>query len=258
MCGILGVLTKDNSGSELFRDALQTLSHRGPDSEGIKEFPNKKSKLILGQKRLAIIDLNPSANQPMADVTGRYWITFNGEIYNYLELKDALIKKGHRFRTKSDTEVVLEGYKEYGIKIVEKLRGMFAFGLFDKNRNSLILARDHFGKKPVYYYHDKDTLVFGSEVKALVAFLKNKQPLSIDQQAVIKFLMYGYIPSPRSIYNEIKKLPAATVQEIDLTTLKIVKNIKFWNPQEITLNDISFDEAVAKTDQLLQDAVKRD
>ena len=153
--------------------------------------------------------------------------------------------------------MVLEGYKEYGIKIVEKLRGMFAFGLFDKNRNSLILARDHFGKKPVYYYHDKDTLVFGSEVKALVAFLKNKQPLSIDQQAVIKFLMYGYIPSPRSIYNEIKKLPAATVQEIDLTTLKIVKNIKFWNPQEITLNDISFDEAVAKTDQLLQDAVKK-
>lgn len=257
MCGILGALTKDSSGPGLFRDALQTLSHRGPDAEGIKEFPYKKSKLILGQKRLAIIDLNPSANQPMSDHTGRYWITFNGEIYNYLELKDELLKKGHTFRTKSDTEVILEGYKEYGMKIVEKLRGMFAFGLFDKNTHSLILARDHFGKKPLYYFHDKDTLVFGSEVKALVAFLKNKQPLTIDHQAIIKFLMYGYIPSPKSIYTEIKKLPAARIQEIDLTTLKIVKNIKFWNPEQITLQKIPFEDAIGKTDQLLHDAVRK-
>lgn len=257
MCGILGTVTNNRNASSLFRNALQTLSHRGPDSEGVKEFIISTNKLILGQKRLAIIDLNPQANQPMVDHSGQLVITFNGEIYNYQELKLVLKKKGHTFKTASDTEVILEGYKEYGLGVVKKLRGMFAFGLYDKKLNKLILARDHFGKKPMYYYHDKDTFVFGSEVKALVTFLKNKQPLTIDQQAVIKFLMYGYIPSPKSIYNEIKKLPAATAFEIDLTSVTITKKYRFWEPEDIALDTISFTDAVKKTDGLLRDAVKK-
>ncbi|MBI5045163.1 MAG: asparagine synthase (glutamine-hydrolyzing) [Candidatus Levybacteria bacterium] len=257
MCGILGAITKNKTELELFRNALQTLSHRGPDSEGVKEFSDKKCAVIFGQKRLAIIDLHPSANQPMSDHTGKYWITFNGEIYNYLELKEILIKKGHKFRTKSDTEVILEGYKEYGIEIVKKLRGMFAFGLFDKNKNLIFIARDHFGKKPLYYFLGKDTLIFGSEVKALVAFVKNKKTLTIDHQAVVKFLMYGYIPSPNSIYNEIKKLPAATVFEISLKPVSITKRARFWKPENITLNNIPLSDAMEKTDELFRDAVKR-
>ncbi len=143
MCGILGTITENKDYIANFSKALQTLSHRGPDSEGVKKFTVREKTLIFGQKRLAIIDLNPEANQPMSDHTQQYWIIFNGEIYNYQELKNTLKKKGHKFKTASDTEVILEGYKAYGIKIVDKLLGMFAFALFDVRQNSLILARQN-------------------------------------------------------------------------------------------------------------------
>lgn len=257
MCGILGSVSNDRNSVKRFKAALQTLSHRGPDSEGMNEFELSKRKLILGQKRLAIIDLNPQSNQPMSDHTGHFWIIFNGEIYNYLELKSALKKKGHKFKTASDTEVILEGYKEYGLDIFGKLRGMFAIGLYDKKANKLIIARDHFGKKPLYYYLVGDTLVFGSELKALVSFISDKTKLSLDREAIIKFLMYGYIPSPRSIYSEIKKLPPATAIEIDLKNLTISKTHKFWQPHKIKLIEEDFLDAVSKVDDLLKESVRR-
>lgn len=257
MCGILGAVTSDKRTSNHFSKALQTLSHRGPDSEGVKAFQLNKNSVILGQKRLAIIDLNPQANQPMRDHTGHYWITFNGEIYNYQELKNDLKKKGHKFQTLSDTEVILEGYKAFGINIVDKLIGMFAFALYDAKNNTLILARDHFGKKPLYYYLTEDSLVFGSELKALLSFEQIKNAVSLDEVSMRKFLMYGYIPSPRGIYKEVKKLPAATLLEIDLNDLKVKRKRSFWNLSKVSLQHVPFNEAVEKTDSLIKESVRK-
>lgn len=257
MCGILGTITKNKDHIAYFSKALQTLSHRGPDSEGVKKFIVKEKTLILGQKRLAIIDLNPEANQPMSDHTGQFWIIFNGEIYNYLELKNTLKKKGHTFKTASDTEVILEGYKAYGIKVVDMLLGMFAFALFDGKEKSLILARDHFGKKPLYYYFSEHELLFGSELKGLLAFPDLKEKVTIDDQSIRKFLMYGYIPSPKSIYKEINKLSPATAIQIDLANLKIIKTYRFWHMNSVSLKDVSFDEARNNTEALLREAVRK-
>lgn len=257
MCGIVGAVTSDSLIIKTFPKSLSTLAHRGPDSEGIQEFSLPGKKLLIGQNRLAIIDLSTRANQPMHDHTGNYWIIFNGEIYNYKELKKKLQKNGHRFLTASDTEVILEGYKAYGVKVVDELLGMFAFAIYDKKQNSLFLARDHFGKKPLYYFLDDQTFVFGSELKALTEYDSIRKRLTLDQASIHKFLMYGYIPSPNSIYKEIKKLLPATTFQIDLSSLKITQTYSFWDFSNVPLRDIHFDEAKVRTDELLRKAVEK-
>ena len=160
MCGITGIL---NHQGQVHRDQIEimtsSLSHRGPDGEGLWI----KGNVALGHRRLAIIDL-ATGQQPLCNEDQTVWVTFNGEIYNYLDLRKELIQKGHRFKTQSDTEVIVHAYEEWGDRCVEKFRGMFAFGIVDLNNKNLFLARDHLGIKPLYYLHTPYCFAFASEI----------------------------------------------------------------------------------------------
>lgn len=204
MCGICGIYNLQ--GAPVDRDLLGRMNdamiHRGPDGAGL--FVD--GSVGLGHRRLAIIDLH-SGDQPMATDDGRLQVVFNGEIYNFRELKDELEAHGHRFRTHSDTEVILHGYRQWGAAFVDRLRGMFAIALWDAPNRTLLLVRDRLGKKPLYYYFDGSRLVFGSEMKALLA--DETLPRTLDPAAVDAYCSFGYVPSPLSIFKEIRKLPPA-------------------------------------------------
>jgi asparagine synthase (glutamine-hydrolysing) len=183
------------------RAMCRTLVHRGPDDEGyFVEGP-----VGLGMRRLKVIDL-ATGHQPISNEDGSMWIVFNGEIYNYRELRKELEQKGHTFATQTDTETILHGYEEYGADCIAKLNGMFAFAIWDSARQTLLLARDRLGVKPLYYYLDHDCLVFGSELKALLQC--RHVPKLIDPEALDAYLTFEYIPAPLSIFAGVKKLPA--------------------------------------------------
>lgn len=204
MCGICGIL---NTTFEPL-DALNPIErmsarilHRGPDSYGKFELPY----LSLAIRRLSIIDLE-TGDQPLSNETGDVTLVFNGEIYNYRELRKQLIEHGHRFRTHSDGEVIVHLYEERGEDFVEELNGMFAIALWDESRKRLVLARDRAGEKPLYYWQRNGALVFGSEIKSILEYPEVGRAL--DFEAVKQYLFYGYVPCPRTIFSEIKKLPA--------------------------------------------------
>ncbi|HCF99608.1 MAG TPA: asparagine synthetase B, partial [Chloroflexi bacterium] len=165
MCGIAGVLSWDRPPEiEPLRAMTHALRHRGPDAEGVVA----RGPVALGHRRLSIIDVSSSSNQPMHDDSGRFWIVFNGEIYNYRELRQELVSSGAEFLTRSDTEVILEAYKHWGDGCTERLNGMFAFAIWDESQRRLFLARDRLGKKPLYYHRLGDRgVVFASELKSL-------------------------------------------------------------------------------------------
>ena len=168
MCGIIGQLNFLNKKIDinLFNSMRDTLTHRGPDDFGTNLF--KSDTIALGHRRLSIIDLSGDGKQPMCNEDMSVWITFNGEIYNHLLLREELISSGHIFKSKSDTEVLIHGYEEWGIEdLLKKIKGMFAFAILDENNNKLIAARDRFGIKPFYYYQDNEKLIFASEIKAI-------------------------------------------------------------------------------------------
>jgi asparagine synthase (glutamine-hydrolysing) len=192
-----------------------TLRHRGPDDEGVWA----NGPVGLGSRRLAIIDLSARARQPMSNEDGSLWITFNGEIYNFQELRAHLKAKGHAFRSDSDTETILHLYEEEGVGCLQRLRGMFAFAIWDAGHRTLFLARDRLGKKPLFYYHDGRVFVFASEPKAILQDPRVRaEP---DAEAIHHFLTYGYVPSPWSAFRGIRKLPPAhylVVREGRVTT----------------------------------------
>ena len=163
MCGINGIISKDKNKDKLIRSMNEKIIHRGPDAEGIFV----EGDVALGQRRLSIIDLI-GGNQPIYNEDKSMVIVFNGEIYNYKELKEELINKGHKFKTNTDTEVILHGYEEYQESLFPRLRGMFAFVIYDTKTKSLIGCRDHFGIKPFYYYKNKDEFMFSSEIKGMI------------------------------------------------------------------------------------------
>jgi len=204
MCGICGIYNLN--GRPVDRRLLERMNssmvHRGPDGEGAFV----ESNIGLGHRRLSIIDLK-SGDQPMGNEDGSIQVVFNGEIYNFLELKKELETRGHRFRTSSDTETIVHGYEEWGEDFVRKLRGMFAIALWDAKRKKVLLIRDRIGKKPLYYYLDKDRLLFASELKALLE--DQDIPKDIDPAALDAYLSFGYVPSPLSIFKVIRKLPPA-------------------------------------------------
>ncbi len=204
MCGICGVVYGDGREPDkgVLKRANDLIAHRGPDDEGsLIDAP-----AALAMRRLAIIDLN-TGHQPISYAAERYWIVFNGEIYNYQDLRAGLLSRGHSLKTKSDTEAILALYQEKGERCVDDLRGMFAFAIWDRKEKSLFIARDRIGKKPLVYAHRPDgTLLFGSEIRCLFG-LDPKLPREIDPVAVDMFLSLQYIPSPRAIYREVRKLP---------------------------------------------------
>ena len=204
MCGIAGVLHLDGATVDprALRALVDPLAHRGPDGEG----HHVDGPLGFGMRRLSIIDLQ-TGDQPIANEDGQVWVVFNGEIYNYRELRADLERRGHRFTTQTDTEVLVHRYEEEGPGLLTHLRGMFAFALWDARARRLLLARDRAGKKPLYYAHLGDRLVFGSEIKALLA--DPTVPRDLDPTALYHYLCLGFVPHPRSIYRAIRTLPPA-------------------------------------------------
>jgi asparagine synthase (glutamine-hydrolysing) len=208
MCGIAGfILRESRPNAQLRLKAMSdSIRHRGPDGEGFfhASIDNSGHAVGLGHRRLAIIDL-AGGDQPMSHQDAGVTLIYNGEIYNFDLLRRELETLGHRFRTRSDTEVLLNAYVEWGPDCVVRLRGMFAFALWDQPRGRLLLARDHFGKKPLYIYQDREKLLFGSEIKALLAF--GEVETSLDRASIADYLVYRYVPGPHTLFAGIRKLP---------------------------------------------------
>jgi asparagine synthase (glutamine-hydrolysing) len=211
MCGIAGIYNFDSQSvdQKMLERMTHVLAHRGPDDEGV--FCNRH--VGLGNTRLSILDLSPKGHQPMADESGETWIVYNGEIYNFSEIKETLIKRGYRFRSRSDTETVLHAYREYGKDCLSLFNGMFAFAIWDARQGRLFLARDRLGIKPLYYFHDTRRFVFASELRSIVA--SGLVPKEINGQAVHDFLTLGYVLEPWTIYEGIVALPPAHWMVVD-------------------------------------------
>jgi len=197
-----------------------TLQHRGPDDEGIFT----QGPVGLGNTRLAIIDLSPSGHQPMANEDESIWITFNGEIYNFPQLRERLEKRGHRFSSKGDTETILHLYEDYDTDCVQHLRGMFAFAIWDGRKRRLLLARDRVGQKPLYYFRHQNGLVFASEIKALLEH--PEVPRRVNLKAIPLYLTYGYVPAPETIFEGIYKLPPGHIMTVQDEGLEVSE---YWD-----------------------------
>lgn len=250
MCGIAGFVDfgdgPGEAAAETLRKMTDRLSHRGPDASG----SYVDGRAALGHRRLSIIDLS-GGSQPMTDATGRYTMVFNGEIYNYPEIRQDLLALGYRFNTASDTEVLLNAYAEWGTDCVTKLNGMFAFALWDSRDNRLFLARDRVGKKPLYYAWHGRRLAFASELKALTAggFTRRE----IRPEAVDAYFSFGYIPAPLTIYQDVEKMMPATWMAVSEGG---IEQETYWDMDFTTPDRITMDEAVAELDKLLRDAVR--
>jgi asparagine synthase (glutamine-hydrolysing) len=233
MCGITGAAWT-SAGKPLrdeeLRRMVAAIAHRGPDDDGY-QFAGPETALnrdasgpgvALGFRRLSIIDLE-GGHQPMSDGSGRFWIVFNGEIYNYRELRQRLVEKGHEFRTSSDTEVLLESYKAFGTACVDHLRGMFAFAIWDGQK--LFLARDRLGQKPLFYRAERDRFLFGSELKSLLQV--DDAPRELDPTAIDDFLTYQYVPYPKCIFKGYAKLPPGHAAVYENGRLDV---FRYWSP----------------------------
>jgi asparagine synthase (glutamine-hydrolysing) len=210
MCGIAGTV---NAGdTESVGRMIDIQRHRGPDDRGVCEFVEER--VVLGHRRLSIIDLSPAGHQPMSSKDGKVWIVFNGEIYNFRDLRGDLEHAGCRFDSRTDTEVLLHLYEKEGIECVRRLNGMFAFAILDRRRQTLILARDHLGIKPLYYYHGNGRFAFGSEIKAILS--SRMYSADLNWQGLYDYFTYLYVPCPETIFRGIFQVPPAHVLELDL------------------------------------------
>jgi asparagine synthase (glutamine-hydrolysing) len=206
MCGILGLIRRQPVPESVVRRAVSTMNHRGPDDAGVHHLPQPDgSSVWLGHKRLSILDLSPRGHQPMADPTGRYWIVFNGEIYNYRELRGQLRQRGCTFDSDCDTEVILRAYEVWGEDCLDRLNGMFAFAIWDERAKTLFAARDRLGVKPFYYVDWTDGVAFASEIKALLQL--PDVPRELNQEVLPKYLTFLWVPDPDTLFRGIKKLP---------------------------------------------------
>jgi asparagine synthase (glutamine-hydrolysing) len=249
MCGIAGYVSPNDRGvCDAVRTMIQHLARRGPDSEGIETWPG----VALGHRRLAILDLSPAGRQPMLSDDGQVGVVFNGCIYNFLELRGELERRGQRFRSNCDTEVLVRGYREWGIDaLVKRLRGMFAFGIWDQPRRKLTLVRDRLGVKPLVYCARDREIGFASTPAALRAAGFGGE---IDPQAVIDLLEFGFVTEDRSIYQEVHKLQAATILEWEDGR---ITQRQYWTvPECDETSRITFDEAVEETERLIVESVR--
>lgn len=215
MCGICGKLAISEEGQftyDMLTTMRDTLYRRGPDDNGI--YIDEENQIGLCHRRLSIIDIEAS-KQPLCNEDGTIWIVYNGEIYNFMELRDDLIKKGHFFKTKGDTEVIVHLYEQYGENCVSKLRGMFAFAIWDNQKKELFVARDRVGIKPLHYFIDRNTFVFGSEIKAILADNYYKKQKKINIEAFHYYFSSLYVPAPLTIFEGIYKLLPAHYLKVD-------------------------------------------
>jgi asparagine synthase (glutamine-hydrolysing) len=250
MCGIAGIVGRSIDPRRARRAVeamVCSLARRGPDSSGVFTWPDA----VLGHRRLAILDVSPAGNQPMLSVDGEIGLVFNGCIYNFQELRQELEGCGHRFRSNTDTEVLLHGYRQWGIDaLVRRLRGMFAFGIWDNPQRRLTLVRDRLGVKPLVYAARNGQLGFASTISALrEADLADQ----IDPAAVLEFLEFGWVSDDLAIYQGARKVPAATIVEWQDGG---INERSYWTPPEPGSRHCSFDDAVNETEALLLEAVK--
>ena len=253
MCGITGFIdfTKKSS-KDILQSCTNTLEHRGPDGEGFELLENEHAQVGLGHRRLSIIDLSSFANQPMW--YKNFCIIFNGEIYNYVEIKRTLEEKGHSFTTNSDTEVILHAWEEWGSDMLQRFIGMFAFAIYDTQHNKLFCCRDRAGVKPFIYSWNNGLFLFGSELKALMKHPQFKK--EIDMDALAAYMQFGYVPTPHCIFKDSFKLKPGHWIEVDLVQQSITTH-QYWNVYDSYNKpklDIGYDEAVLETEKLLTSA----
>ncbi len=249
MCGICGIVgSTDHNAIERM---TASLVHRGPDDSGVERF--SRHNLALGHRRLSIIDLSPRGRQPMSNEDGSLSISFNGEIYNYRELKDSLDNSRHHFASETDTEVILHLYEERGVEAFKALNGMFAFALYDAGREKLFLVRDHLGVKPLYYAEAHGCFLFGSEIKAILA--ADVYTPEIDWQSSHDFFSFLYVPAPHTIFRGIFQLPPAHWLEYDLRSRSIARIEKYWDVAEWGARDRRTGEDELR--ELMADAVEK-
>src|SRR5437667_561208 len=250
MCGIAGVVSSDRTEriEEITVHRMcQAIVHRGPDDEGLLA----KQNTGLGMRRLSIIDV-AGGHQPVFNEDRSIWIVFNGEIYNFPELRPELEARGHRFYTNTDTEVIVHLYEELGAECVQKLRGMFAFALWDERRGKLLIARDRLGKKPLHYALHKGRLYFASEIKSILAVAP--ELAEVNRAALLQYMYLGYIPDPATAFVGIHKLPPGHLLEFERGELRVSK---YWDlPEYNTHSPGSEEECLDQLERRLAEAVK--
>lgn len=248
MCGIAGFIDSQQShenAEQLIDSMCKIIRHRGPDEQGVWVGDG----VALGTRRLSIIDV-AGGQQPIFNEDRSILIVFNGEIYNYQLLKQELLDRGHHFQTNSDTEAIVHAYEEYGDECVTHLRGMFAFAIWDRKRQRLLLARDRFGKKPLNYYWDGQRLIFGSEIKSI---LEMGIPRAVNPVALDEYLVYGYIPVPNTMFKGVMKLPPAHILTCEQGN---IQTKRYWDLPFTTTRLDDEQTAIEKTRALLEDAVR--
>jgi asparagine synthase (glutamine-hydrolysing) len=248
MCGISGIISINKGGlnnqdSMDLDKMLNSMYHRGPDGEGKKLFPNN----YFGMRRLAIIDLD-GGQQPISNENENVWVVMNGEIYNYIELKKELIKKGHKFKTNTDTEVIVHLYEEHGKDFVKMLNGMFAIYLFDERTNSQFIFRDHMGIKPLFYGIKNEKFLFSSDLRGLSSIMNSR----LSRESLLSYVGLSYIPKPNTIYEGIYKLMPGSA--IMFARFKAPEFYTFWQLSHKTNFDLSFNESVDKLTELMKES----
>ncbi|HXX72187.1 MAG TPA: asparagine synthase (glutamine-hydrolyzing), partial [Candidatus Acidoferrales bacterium] len=249
MCGICGKLElRDNTppvSADTLRRMLDSIEHRGPDDKGIY----RSARVGLGHRRLKIIDLT-TGNQPLCNEDGTIWIVYNGEVYNFKELSSYLVQKGHRFKSTSDTEVIVHLYEEFGEECVKQLRGMFSFALWDDKQKTLLLARDRVGIKPMYYYQTSESLLFASEIKAILA--DPSVQCEIDPPQLDCFLTYFCVPGQQTLFKNVRKLEPGHYMTVKNGQVNVTQ---YW---DLSFNKRirKFAEAVEELEHLLSQTVR--
>lgn len=250
MCGVAGFISKREFNKQAYvNNTVKSINHRGPDDYG---YYNSEDVLILNT-RLSIIDLE-NGNQPFINENESIIVVQNGEIYNYIEVREKLKKEGSVFNTDSDTEVILKAYEKYKTKCFEHFNGMFAIAIYDKEKGELILGRDRLGVKPLYIYQNNDEIFFSSEIKSFLHVKSFKKAL--NNQSIHNYLKYNYIPIPNTIFENVRHVLPGSFLEINVKTLK-VKTTKYWdisNTKEI--DNVSEEDVFDKIDEILEDAIK--
>jgi asparagine synthase (glutamine-hydrolysing) len=251
MCGILGMLcVGEHIAPERFDRMLDTLSHRGPDGRGVRTLAG--GSVLIGHRRLAVIDTTPAGAQPMTNEDETVWLSFNGEIYNFASLRKQLIDLGHRFRSDSDTEVIVHAYEQWGEDCVDHLRGIFAFGLWDERRQVWFLARDPIGVKPLYYAHYGARFAFASQPKAILA--DTEFCPAPDPDGLRDFLAYGYLPGSASAFSGIRKLPPGHTAVFGRNTDIAIRC--YWRPCYRPSDNDSFEAAATMLRGKIEEAVR--
>ncbi|HEY1678718.1 MAG TPA: asparagine synthase (glutamine-hydrolyzing) [Candidatus Sulfotelmatobacter sp.] len=250
MCGIAGIVVASPSHEiepAVIRRMCQTMVHRGPDDEGIFV----KNGVGFGMRRLSVIDVS-GGHQPVFNEDRSVWVVFNGEIYNFPQLRNDLQQRGHHFSTRTDTETIVHLYEEMGSECVHQLRGMFAFALYDERRRKLLIARDRMGEKPLHYAFDGRQLLFASEIKAILAV--EPELAQIDLQAIRQYLLFGYIPAPATAFRQIRKLPPGHLLEMEGGEIRLRR---YWDlPSYGTHSPATEEECLEELERRLEEAVR--